>query len=107
MRVYIAAPYTKGDQVLNVRAAIVVADSVLAAGHTPFLPHLSHLWHLVSPKPWAEWLRLDLEWMKCCDAVIRVAGESRGAEVEVTEASKMGLPVFYSVEMWKKWVVGE
>ena len=52
MYVYISGPYSGGDPALNVRAAVEAADAVLSAGHTPYCPHLSHLWHLVSPKPY-------------------------------------------------------
>jgi hypothetical protein len=86
MRVYVAGPYSKGDVVLNVRNAIAAADTLLAAGHTPFIPHLTHLWHLVSPKTYEEWLAIDLDWLKCCDALVRLPGESSGADREVVYA---------------------
>lgn len=101
MRVYIAGPYTKGDPVLNVRAAVAAADAVLAEGHVPFVPHVNHLWHTISPKRWETWLSIDLAWLDCCDALIRLPGESTGADLEVTEASKLGIPVYFSVAMWK------
>lgn len=39
MRVYIAGPYTKGDVVENVRAAVFAGDEVFEAGHSPYVPH--------------------------------------------------------------------
>ena len=98
MRVYIAGPYTKGDVAVNVRNAILAADAVLGAGHVPFLPHLTHFWHLVCPGPYEQWTKLDLEWLPFCEAFIRLPGESSGSDAEVGVASALGMPVYYSVE---------
>ena len=47
-RIYVAGPYTLGDSVLNVRAAILVADELWQLGYAPFIPHETMLWHLVA-----------------------------------------------------------
>lgn len=98
MRVYVAAPYTHPDPVENTRRAILAGDALLAAGHTPFVPHLNLAWNLVSPKPPATWYALDLAWLAVCEAVLRLPGESFGADVEVSEANRLGIPVYYRVE---------
>ena len=49
-RVYIAGRYTEGATALNVRNAIEAADMLHAHGFIPFVPHLKHSWHLMSPK---------------------------------------------------------
>ena len=49
MEVYVASPYSIGDQILNVRRQIEAGDRLLEMGHTPFLPCLTHFWHYVSP----------------------------------------------------------
>lgn len=98
MKVYIAAPYTKGDACLNVRAAIQAAEELIEAGHVPFVPHLTHLWHLIVPHGYEFWLEYDLVWLEVCDAVLRLPGESAGADVEVHVARKYGMPVFFSTE---------
>lgn len=98
MKVYIAGPYTKGDVAMNVRAAIEAGDRVLKAGHVPFIPHLTHFWHMICPGPYGQWIKLDLEWLPCCGALLRLPGESSGADGEVAEAKRLGIPVFYSVE---------
>lgn len=96
-RVYVAGPYTKPDPCINTRNAILAGDEVWAAGFVPFVPHLTHLWHTVSPKPYADWLAYDLEWLPTCDAVLRLPGESSGADGEVARATELGIPVFHSV----------
>ena len=35
--------------------------------------------------------------MACCDAVLRIPGESRGADLEVARARRLGLPIFTDV----------
>lgn len=95
MRVYVAGPYTKGDVVENVRAAVLAGDQIFGAGHTPYVPHLTHLWHTIRPRPWEDWLRLDLEWVDVCDALIRLPGASKGADMEVAHAERRGIPVYF------------
>ena len=56
-----------------------MADELLGLGYIPFPPLLSHYWNELSPKSHAEWLRIDLEWLRRFDCVLRLPGESRGA----------------------------
>lgn len=94
MRVYVAGPYSQGDQAANVRAAIDAADKLAAAGHVPYIPHLTHFWHLVTPRPYQWWLDYDAQWLACCDAVLRLPGRSAGADEEVALAAELGIPVY-------------
>jgi len=96
--IYISAPYTLGDTAQNVRRAIEVADILLARGHIPFIPHLTHFWHFISPKTHREWMEIDKAILERCDAVLRLDGESRGADEEVAHAEKMGLKIYWSLE---------
>jgi len=98
MRVYVSAPYTNGDTVWNVRRAIDAGDKLVEMGHFPFIPHLSHFWHYVSPKSWEQWLEIDRAFIPVCDAVLRLTGESKGADIEVEEAKKLGIPIYYSLD---------
>ena len=98
MRIYVAGPYTKGDTAINVRNAILAGDKLLELGHIPFVPHLAHFWRFISPKPWDVWMQIDRDWLDVCDAILRIPGESVGADLEVAEAKKMCLFIFYSLE---------
>lgn len=93
-RIYVAGPYTKGDPCINTHAAIAAGNRLLDAGFAPFVPHLSHFWHTVTPRPYADWLALDLPWVAASDAVLRLSGESKGADLEVAHARENGVPVF-------------
>lgn len=99
MYIYVAGPYTKVDVILNVREAVKVGDKLREMGHTPFIPHLTMLWHLIAPHSAVDyWYQLDLEWLKKCDALFRFPGKSKGADVEVEFARKLGLPVYFTFE---------
>ena len=97
-RIYVAGPYTKGDPVINTRTAILIGDKIAELGMVPFIPHLSHFWHLVAPHPYEFWVDYDNEWLPLCDALYRIAGESRGSDAEEELARKLGIPVFYDLE---------
>ena len=96
-RVYIAGPYSNGDVAAHVRNAYEVANRLLDCGLAAFVPHHTHFWHLMFPRPYDEWLKLDLAFLPCCDAVLRLHGESPGADGEVQEARSLGIPVFDNV----------
>lgn len=98
MKIYVAGPYTKGDVVENVRAAVIAGDEIFKKGHIAFIPHLTHLWHMIRPHPWEDWLRMDLEWLKVCDALLRIPGDSPGADRELDEALALGLVVYYDID---------
>lgn len=98
MRIYVAGPYTAPDCVENTHRAIAAGDALLALGHAPYVPHLNLAWHLVRPHPPETWYALDLVWLAQCDALLRLPGASKGADAEVTEAFRLGLPVYLSLE---------
>jgi len=90
-KVYIAGPYTTGDRSVNVRNAIKVADFVVECGGNPFVPHLSHFWDLITPRPYEVWLALVSEWISSCRIFYRILGESPGANIEEGLAKEYGL----------------
>ncbi|MBT9176609.1 MAG: hypothetical protein DDT20_00929 [Firmicutes bacterium] len=102
LKVYIAGPYTKGDVVANVRAAIMAGDKVFRAGYTPFIPHMNMIWHFLHPADAQQWYDWDLEWLPLCQALIRIPGDSLGADKEVIRAGELRIPVYYSVEHFLK-----
>lgn len=98
VKVYIAGPYTKGDVAINVNRVIQAADKLLALGFIPYVPHLTHFWHLISPHPYETWLDIDNAFLVLCDCVLRLPGESSGADKEVELAKAKGIPVYYNIE---------
>ena len=98
MRIYVAGPYTKGDPVVNVATAIDAGDELANMGHYPYIPHLSMFWHYRHSHEYNFWLDQDKAWLTCCNALLRLPGESSGADKEVALAQELGIPVYYSVE---------
>ena len=95
--IYIAAPYALPDPAQNTHRAIMVADELIFDGFIPYIPHLTLLWNLVSPRNTQFWYDYDLQMLKRCDAVLRVDGASVGADKEVELAKEWRIPVFYSM----------
>lgn len=97
--VYVSGPYSGGDAVMNVRAAVMAAEDIAEAGGFPFVPHLSHLWHIIAPHPWEFWIKQDMEWVERCDAFYRIVGQSAGADLEEARARELGKPVFHTMAL--------
>jgi hypothetical protein len=107
IKVYIASPYTLGDVAVNVKRQITTADYLMDLGYAPFVPLYSHFQHMFHPRPYTDWIDIDLEWVKVCDYVLRLDGESSGADGEVALAVSLGIPVVYNIEELNFIVLGE
>jgi len=98
IRVYVAGPLTKGDQFANVRTAVLAGEELRAAGFLAFVPHLLTLWHLITGSlDYEAAMAWCLGWLATCHAVLRLPGESSGADREVARARELGIPVYHSV----------
>ena len=97
IKVFIASPYTIGDVAVNVRTQIIAANKLIDLGFDPYVPLLSHFQHMMIPQPYEVWTELDIEWLKVSDCVLRLDGESKGADNEVRQAIKLGKPVFTTI----------
>ena len=95
--VYVAGPYTKPNPAHNVWRAVQAADALLALDFVPYVPHISQLWDTISPKDYETWMKLDFAFIERCDAVLRLSGESPGADREVIRAKELGIPVANSI----------
>ena len=101
--VYVAGPYTKPDPDTNIRIAVLAADELRRMGFIPFVPHLTHYWHLVTPDDYEAWLAYDFQWITRCDALLRLPGDSPGADREIGFATAHEIPVFYSTDELVEW----
>jgi hypothetical protein len=114
-RVYIAGPISKGPLAHNVRQADEAFLALTKAG----LACLNPMWSVYAgateaftddyctavgsrnsslPLQAEDWYGLDLPWVEVSHAVLRLPGESRGADGEVEHARKHGIPVFHTVK---------
>jgi hypothetical protein len=95
--VYVAGPVTLGDLIVNVRCVLDAGEQLTKMGFVPFLPHLNFAWHLVYPHSWEFWMMLCKEYVLRCDCLLRLPGESKGADIEVEAAKDAGKPVYFSL----------
>ena len=115
MLIYIAGPYqadTPHQVKLNVVKAMRVARQVYARGHTPLIPHLLYFWHeflkcndkyglraigiRYSPLTRAQYLRIGLEYLARCDALLCYAN-SPGAAEELKAAQQSQKQIYFRV----------
>lgn len=113
-RVYIAHPISVGPLHLHVSRATVAFLHLSACGFAPFCPAWSVYGRDV-PVPLGngdilargsgggqlrthdEWMEMDLQWLATCHALLRLPGESKGADEEVAVAREKGIPVHHDV----------
>lgn len=94
--VYIAGPLTKPDPIRTSRHAIAVHLELLELKIPSICPHLSTFAHFHTPKDYEQWLWLDFEHIKRCDLLLRLIGDSPGADREVVFARELGLPIIFT-----------
>lgn len=118
-RVYIAGPISKGDLAHNIQQASNAFEALALAGFAPFCPHWSAFSGEVRLTPGgsvyavagatpsrlthSDWLAVGLEWVAASDAVLRLPGESKGADMETAHAEALGIPVLHSVDEVRAW----
>jgi hypothetical protein len=91
--VYVAGPISS-NVFEGVARGSAAGRKLFLDGLAPFVPHFDAYWWLPEGN-WNAYLEYDLEYVSVSDAVYRLAGESKGADLEVRVARELGLPVFY------------
>ena len=104
--IYLAGPYRIPDPVSNtaesVRIGFMVRDDL---GAVPIIPHLSMFEDFHSSRTPEYWLDATMDQMRGCDAVYRFNRMySTGADAEVAEAIRLGIPVFYELAELAVWI---
>ena len=101
--VYIAGPISGSHILNNVKKGMRVASAVMEAGMHFYLPHM--MWHInrIFPKRYEAWMDEDFHWILKCDCLLRMPGDSPGADREVAFAIANGLPVFHALEDLIYW----
>ena len=115
-RVYVCGPVSRGDLLPNVRQADEAFFALMRAGFAPLNPllsvfagsadrsgpSLSRVTATADPLPGGtthgDWMAADLPWVAVADAVLRLPGESVGADLETAHAAACGVPVFHDLE---------
>ena len=107
IKIYIASPYTNGWMPLNVQRQLALTENLILLGFYPYTPLLNHFTEIYTNKvPEYKWLDLDFEYLKICDAILRIKPldkngneiTSYGADLEESLAKKHGIPIFYDID---------
>ena len=116
-----AGPISKGDLLGNIRQADAAMLVLMKAGFAVFNPMLSV--YCGGSRPDAsgrpgvvtatahrqangdfqtlshqDWLDMDFAWVEACHGLLRLPGESTGADAEVAHANSLGIPVFDGID---------
>jgi hypothetical protein len=103
--VYVAGPISKGDLRENIRIACDAGMRLLKAGFAPLVPHATcyldgtgepHI--LPSGTTHEDWMAADLPWVSVTQCLLRLPGESVGADQEVEKARSLGIPVYFDID---------
>jgi hypothetical protein len=96
-KIYISSPYLGIDVEASLERQIATAALLIDAGCNPYAPILNHLIQMKWKKAEEVLYKLDFEWLKECDAVYRLQGNSARADKEVSFAQAKHIPVLYSM----------
>ena len=96
--VYLAGPITIGNCIHHTHRALMIAEELIECGFVAFVPQLSIFWEFLRPHDHDWWLQYDRVILERCDALLRIPGESKGADEEVAFAIEHRIPVYYSVD---------
>ena len=93
-RIYISGPITKGNRNLSFYQASEAHLRLIATNdYSIFNPMLSMAMMANNELTWEQWLANDESFIEVCDMVLRLPGESIGADREVKFAESIGIPV--------------
>lgn len=92
--VYVAGPMT-ADPFGCVRQSLPAFALLRRLGAVPFCPQWSVIAEIAEARPYEEWLAYDFDVIRNAAALLRLPGESAGADREVALAHELGIPVFH------------
>lgn len=105
MIIYVAGKYsakTEKERLENTKAAIDIGIEILAKGHYPFIPHLSHWVDKYANEtnriiPYEKYLEWDNQFLVLCDGLYFI-NHSKGADKELALAKRLRLKIFYKLD---------
>ena len=97
--VYIASPYTIGDNFVNVQRQIDAANKLLDAGLVPYAPLvMSAFMNMQKERMPNEWMEYDYHWLDRCEVLLRLDGKSYGGDKEVSYALNNHILVYTDID---------
>lgn len=116
-RIYISGPIRKGDLAANIQQADAAMLALIKAGFAPLNPMLTCFAGSAERGDYGDvegeaqvkanggfrdlshddWILADLPWVAVSEAVLRLEGESIGADLECEYAERLRIPVYHSL----------
>jgi nucleoside 2-deoxyribosyltransferase len=109
LKVYVAGAYSAPNVIAvldNMRRGMQLSYKVIKAGFAPFVPWFDYQFSLIGEMKLEEYYAYSIAWLEVSDAVLVVpdgADKSKGTQAEIALANKLGIPVFWSLEVLKAW----
>lgn len=100
-KLYLAGPISIGSWAVNDERFQTAHDALMEAGFAVFNPGLTMHLGCAEDYTHEDWLECCLPWVREADLLVRLPGESRGADREVEEALACGVQVFGD-----EWIAG-
>ena len=104
-RLYLSTPITLGNRTMNFATACNTQTELMRLGFAVLNPALSgqhpDAWNI----PHDTWMENDYPWVAVADVVLRLPGESKGADMETRFAESLGIPVihrYHDLLAWKQ-----
>jgi len=95
--VYISCPMRLGNWTKNVRTAARVQCDLMRKGYSVINPIGSWLTDIVEPLDFETWINNDYGLIDVSDAIIRIPGESEGADLECDYAIRQDKELFWDL----------
>jgi hypothetical protein len=103
--IYVSSPYsapTQDERWGNVLTAIKAGIVIRLKGNFPVIPHLYDDFDEVAKAlgiefTWQDYIDMDTTFLSKCDAILYL-GSSKGADIELSVARDMKIPIYYSVD---------
>lgn len=117
MKIVYVAGAMNGSNILdvlgNISRGIKVGAELLELGYAPFVPHLDIAFKLQGGDNFnvdmQTYYDYTMEFLTRCDFVIVCpkSENSKGTKLEIEKAKELGIPVYYSVSDFHKWMTVE
>lgn len=91
--VYVAGPITS-NPFGCVRESVPVFLELREMGLVPFMPQWSVLPEMIEKIDYEVWLEHDFDIIRHCQAIVRLPGDSPGADREGMFGAELGIPIF-------------
>ncbi len=110
--IYISGPISANARYIeyeNCLHARQWAQMVMQLGAAVHCPHLCYLCGLIDICDWEEFIEMDKEIIRRCDAILMIGGwqGSPGCIEEYNAAQEAGMPIFTTISQVRDFVKGD